>query len=84
MKLAKFFNYNFNDNDNDDFELYDKNGNEIYFENSYGFWGRYEYDNSVVIYFEDSHNGILIDNRPKLCDGKIVEIDGKKYQLKEI
>jgi hypothetical protein len=28
---------------------------------------------------------ISVDNRPKgSCDGKVVEIDGKKYQLKEV
>jgi hypothetical protein len=30
-------------------------------------------------------NGYIIDNRPKAsCDGKVVEINGKKYKLTEI
>lgn len=42
------------------FRIKDKNGNQIYFENS---------------------DGYVKDNRPKGCEGKIVEIDGKKYKL---
>jgi YD repeat-containing protein len=65
--------------------LYDTNGNLIYFENSNGYWYKYEYDsNGKVIYFEDSR-GDIIDNRPKsTCSGKVVEIDGKKYKLTEV
>jgi DNA/RNA endonuclease YhcR with UshA esterase domain len=38
----------------------------------------------TVIYFEDS-NGYIIDNRPKSsCNGKVVEIEGKKYKLTEV
>jgi len=87
------------------FEIKDKNGNPIYFENSDGYWSKREYDSSgKLIYWEDSNgywaksefdsngneiylensNGVVIDNRPKSCEGKIVEIDGKKYKLKEI
>ena len=66
--------------------LYDSNGNRIYFETSYGYWEKREYDsNGNKIYYEDS-DGIIQDNRPKinLVNGKVVEIDGKKYQLKEV
>ena len=64
---------------------YNSNGNEIYSENSTGYWVKYECDsNGNVIYWENS-NGDVVDNRPKpSCEGKVVEIDGKKYQLKEI
>jgi len=64
---------------------YDSNGKEIYFENSEGYWVRREWDsNGKEIYFENS-NGVVVDNRPKpSCEGKVVEIDGKKYQLKEV
>jgi hypothetical protein len=64
--------------------LYDSNGNLIYYENSSGYWWKREYDvNGNQIYFENS-NGTIRDNRPKeSCEGKVVEIDGKKYQLKE-
>ncbi len=64
---------------------YDKNGNEIYYEDSDGYWGKREYDkNGNEIYCEYS-DGTIDDNRPKdSCDGKIVEIEGKKYKLTEV
>ena len=64
---------------------FDTNGNIIYCENSDGYWYKREYDsNGNEIYFEDSE-GYIDDKRPKKsCEGKIVEIDGKKYQLKEV
>ena len=66
------------------FEIKDKNGNEIYFENSHGYWIKSEYDsNGNQIYYESS-DGFIVDNRPKSCEGKVVEIDGKKYKLTEI
>jgi hypothetical protein len=63
---------------------YDTNGNIIYSEDSYGYWFKREFDsNGNRIYYENS-KGEIIDNGPKTsCDGKVVEIDGKKYQLKE-
>ena len=66
------------------FFINDKNGKIIYFEISSGYWEKREFDsNGNKTYFENS-NGIIEDNRPKSCEGKIVEIDGKKYQLKEV
>ena len=65
---------------------YDDNGNEIYYENSYGYWDKKEFDtNGNITYFENS-NDVIVDNRPKkeTCNGKVVEIDGKRYQLKEL
>jgi len=64
---------------------YDSNGKLIHFENSKGYWAKKEYDsNGKEIYFENSV-GVVIDNRPNpSCEGKIVEIDGKKYQLTEV
>ena len=62
----------------------DSNGNEIYYENSDGFWCKGEYDsNGNRIYYESSR-GKIRDNRPKGCEGKVVEIDGKKYKLTEV
>ena len=59
--------------------LYDTNGNKIYFEYSDRYWTKREYDsNDNEIYYEDS-DGTIRDNRPKAsCEGKVVEIDGKK------
>ena len=63
------------------FEIKDKNGNKIYWENSNEDWIKREYDsNGKVIYWENSH-GDIVDNRSKSCEGKVVEIDGKKYKL---
>lgn len=64
------------------FRIKDKNGNEIYYKNSEGFWGKREYDkNGKETYYEDSY-GTIVDNRPT-CSGKEVVIDGKTYILKE-
>jgi hypothetical protein len=64
---------------------YNDNGNCIYFEDSNGYWVKQEFDsNGNIIYYENS-TGYIIDNRPKgSCNGKVVEIDGKRYQLNEI
>ena len=60
---------------------YDSDGNRIYHENSNGDWNKSEYDsNGNQIYHENS-DGVIVDNRPKGCEGKVVEIDGKKYKL---
>ena len=64
---------------------YDDNNNVIYFEDSYGFWSKQEFDdNGNRIYFENS-DGKIICNRPKgSCNGKVIEIEGKKYKLTEV
>ena len=57
------------------------NGNLTYHEDSNGYWYKNEYDsNGNKIYWENS-KGKIIDNRPKGCEGKVIEIDGKKYKL---
>jgi hypothetical protein len=63
---------------------WDENGKEIYSENSDGYWCKYEYDkNGNEIYYENSE-GVIEDKRLKTCEGKVVEIDGKKYKLTEL
>ena len=60
---------------------HDSEGNVIYLENSNGYWSKREYDtNNKEIYYENS-DGIILDNRPKPCEDKVVEIDGVKYKL---
>ena len=83
MTLAEKFNHDFK---NGAFKLFDSNGNEIYHENIIGFWWKSEFDsNGNEIYFENSYDGVIFDKRPTPSyKDKIVEIDGKKYQLKEI
>ena len=63
---------------------YDSNGNEIYCKYSDGSWWKSEYDsNGNRNYWENSH-GYIVDNRPKGCEGEVVEIRGKKYKLIEV
>ena len=48
------------------FKVFDKNGNQIYYENSNKFWVKREFDeNDNQIYWKNS-NGKIINNRPKL------------------
>ena len=80
--IAQQINWNFETND--ELEIKDKNGNQIYFEDSNGFWTKREYDSKGnEIYFEDS-GGYIIDKRPKSCEGKIVEIGGEKFKLVKV
>ena len=66
------------------FEIHDKNGNQIYYEDSDGDWYKNEFDSDDnVIYFENS-KGTIKDNRSKPHEGKVVEVDGVKYELKSI
>jgi len=63
----------------------DANGDETYYENSNGFWRKREYDaNGNVTYFEDSNGCKEGIPRSQSCDGKVIEIDGKKYKLTEL
>jgi len=80
--IAKLLKHDF---DKGPLYLYDSNGNIIYFEDSNGYWWKREFDaNGNEIYFGNS-DGDIIDKRPKgSCNGKVVEIDGKRYQLKEV
>ncbi len=77
--IAQFFNVK-----DFPFIIKDKNGNETYYENSDEYWSKKEYDsNGNKMYYENS-NGEVVDNRPKgNCNGKVVEIDGKRYKLQE-
>ena len=64
---------------------FDSNGNQIYYEDSNGYWYKREFESDGNRIYHESSNGEIIDNRPKpSCKGKVVEIDGKKYQLTEI
>ena len=63
---------------------YDSQDNLIYCGDSEGVWIKYEYDSKGnEIYWENSH-GEIIDNRPKSCEGKMVEFDGVKYKLVKV
>ena len=64
--------------------LYDDKGNKIYFEDSKGYWVKYEFDaNNNEIYYENS-NGVIKGKRP--CADKVFidEQTGKKFKLTEV
>ena len=82
MTIGQQIKWNFETND--DLKIKDKNGKAIYWEDSGGFWAKREYDSEGNnIYYENS-NGIIIDKRPKPCEGKVVEIEGVKYKLTKV
>jgi len=63
-------------------EIKDANGKETYYEDSEGFWRKYDYDaNGNETYYENSYGYKKVTPRSQSCDGKVVEIDGKKYKL---
>ena len=77
--------------------VFNSNGNMIHYKdsNGYEFWKEYD-SNGNMIHYKNSngyefwyHNGVEIskeeyDRIHNSCHGKVVEFDGKKYQLKEI
>ena len=63
---------------------YNSRGNLIYVEDSDGVWAKREWDShGYQIYYENSY-GVIEDNRPKSCEGKIVEFGGEKFKLVKV
>lgn len=64
-------------------KIKDANGNVTYYEYSNGDWYKREYDsNGYWTYYEDSYGEKEGAPRSaKTCEGKVVEVDGKKYEL---
>ena len=63
---------------------YDKNGKETYCEDSNDYWWRREYNkNGNETYYENS-DGDKRGTKRGSCDGKVIEVDGKKYKLMEL
>lgn len=64
-------------------EINDAKGKLTYYEDSDGYWERYERDaKGYETYFEDSDG--TKEGTPKsakTCEGKVVEVDGIKYKL---
>ena len=59
------------------FTIKDADGNEIYCENSNGYWQKWEFDaNGNQIYFENSY-GVITDNRPKQVELTLEQIADK-------
>ncbi len=65
---------------------YDSEGNETYFENSDGYWFKREYDSEGnETYYENSDGSKTGTPRSaNTREGKVVEVDGVKYELKTI
>ena len=74
-------------------EIYDAKGNRTYYENSDGFWQRWERNaNGKLAYYEDSDGELAryeYDANGKVThhgdsEGTVVEIDGIKFNLKAL
>ena len=66
-------------------EIKDPKGNEIYYEDSDGYWSKREYDaKGNETYYENSNGNKNGTPRSQSCDGKVIEVDGKKYKLTEL
>ena len=63
---------------------YDAKGNWTYREDSYGYWWRKEYDAKGNETYRENSAGEKWGTPKNSCSGKIVQIEGKKYQLKEV
>ena len=64
-------------------EIEDANGNQTYFEDSNGYWRKYEYDaDGNTTYYESSEGTKLgTPKSAKTCEGKVIEVEGIKYKL---
>jgi hypothetical protein len=63
---------------------YDSEGFPNYVEHSDRYWKKSQYDSNGDLIYTETSKGYILDKRPKSCEGKVVEIDGKKYELKEV
>ena len=53
--IAQQIKWDFKTNGN--LEIYDKNGNKIYYEKSNGFWSKYEYDSQGILIYSENSSG---------------------------
>ena len=65
-------------------KIKDGEGNETYFEDSNGYWARYEYDEKGNRTYYETSTGYKIGTKRSSCSGKVIEVDGKKYKLMEL
>ena len=65
---------------------YDANGYETYYEDSDEFWQKWERDADGYETYYETSNGVKrgTPRSAKTCEGKVVEVDGIKYELKEL
>jgi len=65
---------------------YDSEGNETYYENIQGYWYKNEYDSEGKETYSENSDGYKkgTPRSAKTCEGKVVEVDGVKYEMKTI
>ena len=64
---------------------YDSDGNNTYIENSNGYWCKKEHDSKGNVTYYENSDGIKQGTpQSQTCGGKVVEIDGIKYELKAL
>jgi hypothetical protein len=63
---------------------YNSKGNRTYYEDSDGYWVKSEYNSKGKETYFAYSNGYKSGVSRSSCNGKVVEIDGKKYELKEL
>ncbi len=60
-------------------------GKVTYYESKEGFWSKSEYDShGNEIYYVTSDSFERHTPQSQSCNGKVIEIDGKKYKLTEL
>ncbi len=80
--LSKLFNDDIVMYDGDEINIYNSNGNKIYYEDSEGYWVKYEYDtNGNQIYFENS-NGEWYKYEYDSRGNKVYYEDSEGYWVK--
>jgi len=63
---------------------HDSQGYVMYYEDSTGYWSKREYDSQGNLIYYEASDGLIIDNRPKPSEDKVIEIDGVKYKLTKL
>ena len=82
MTIAQQIKWDFKTNGN--LAIQDKNNKLIYWEDSNRVWEKSEYDSQGRLIYRENSFGRIIDNRPKSCEGDIVEFGGEKFKLVKI
>jgi len=59
------------------FEIKDKQGNLLYYEDSAGYWSKRKYDSKGNRRYYEASDGLIIDNRPK---HDVITLNGIKYK----
>ena len=66
-------------------KIKDANGKMTYYEDSNGYYEKHEYDSKGNVTYYENSDGIKKGiPRSQSCNGKVIEVDGKKYMLKEL